>query len=104
MITKTIEYFVIVEENELFDSMEEREIFDTFEEARSHINDKNEDGTYKYHEPWNDYQGCWIYRHYADSTMKIISITNVWRFIHGRLSKEDSYCWDHEHAYTGKVW
>ena len=39
MITKTIEYFALVEENER--SMGEREIFDTFEEARSHINDKN---------------------------------------------------------------
>lgn len=102
MITKTIEYFAIVGENE--HSMGECEIFDTFEEARSHINDKNEDGTYKYREPWNDYQGCWIYRHYADSTMKTISTTNVWKFTYGRLRNYDSYCWDKEHAYTGKVW
>ena len=102
MITKTIEYFAIAEENE--HSAGEREIFDTFEEARSHINDKNEDGTYKYREPWNDYQGCWIYRYYADSTMKTISTTNVWRYINGSLSKEDSYCWDKEHSYIGKVW
>lgn len=100
MITKTIEYFALVEENER--SMGEREIFDTFEEARSHINDKNEDGTYKYREPWNDYQGCWIRRYYADSTMKNVSITNIWRFSNGCLY--NSYCWDREHAYTGKVW
>lgn len=100
MITKTIEYFAIVEENER--SMGEREIFDTFEEARSHINDKNEDGTYKYREPWNDYQGCWIYRYYADSTMKTVSTTNVWQFSDGFLY--NSYCWDKEHPYTGKIW
>ena len=100
MITKTIEYFALVEENER--SMGEREIFDTFEEARSHINDKNEDGSYKYREPWNDYQGCWIYRYYADSTRKTVSTTNVWQFSNGCLY--NSYCWDREHAYTGKVW
>ena len=54
VINGVIEYFSLVGENE--HSMEECEIFDTFEEARSHINDKNEDGKYRYCEPWNDYQ------------------------------------------------
>ena len=53
MVKKPIEYYTIAREHWVFETQTaivlEEDTFNSFEEARSHIYDKNEDGSYKYH-------------------------------------------------------
>ena len=103
MVTKPIELFVICSDGEK--PCMENEYFDTFEDARSHISDMKEDGRrYKYSGWWGDRQVCDIKRIYIEPGMKRPLCTNTWAFKDGKLDPDDSYIWDDEHAYKGKVW
>ena len=106
MITKTIEYFAIVEDGDGVTPSKIAEIFDTFEEARSHINDLIEDGEdkgrYKYCQRWTNKQGCSIKRYLATPTMKRIYRTDSWDYKDGKLV--EYYNWVQDYPYKGKYW
>ncbi len=103
MVTKSIELFVICADYEY--TSKEEEYFNTFEDARNHISDMDESGRrYKYSGWWSDRQTCEIKRIYIEPGMKCPECTNIWSFKDGKLDPNNSYVWNHEHAYRGKVW
>lgn len=84
MTKKTIEFYVIKEEISEYNERE-AEYFDTFEEARSHINDTDENGRYKYCGYWTDSQECSICRKFINPQTKTMITTDTWVFKKGKL-------------------
>lgn len=100
MTKRNIEFFVLVDCSGEYNTTE-AEYFDTFEEARSHINDTNEHGNFKYHGWWTDAQECEIKRIIITPEYKLPKTTDIWAYRNGRLDETHSY--HYENAYQGKV-
>lgn len=108
MVKKPIEYYTIAREHWVFETQTaivlEEETFNSFEDARSHIYDKNEDGSYKYHGAYNKQMECYIRRYYICPGMKLVSKTDEWKYDEvSEFQPAEHRCFNKLHAYKGAV-
>ena len=106
MVKERKEYFVIKDCSGEYNSVD-AEWFDTFEEARSHINDSNEHGNYRYTGWYTDSRECEIERRVVGGKQKRMVTLDSWNYRDGRLNEEYSYHWSSRYGepeYEGKVW
>ena len=104
MVRERKEYFVITKQTSESYSID-NEWFDTFEEARKHINDKDENGNYKYTGWCTGSQKCRIERRVVGGKQKSMVTLDSWSYYDGKLDTDYSYHWSSrfgEPEYEGK--
>lgn len=108
MVKKPIEYYTIATNHWVFETQREVvlevETFDSFEEARSHIYDKNEDGSYKYHSVYGKDMECRIRRYYICPEMPVVTMTDEWKYDEiSEFQPAEHSCFSKKYAYKGFV-
>jgi len=105
MIKERKEFFVLVKESGEY-SVSDVEWFDTFEEARSHINDLDENGRFKYTGWWLDSQACYIERRAVGGKLPQMVTLDCWAFKHGHIDGNNTYHYAKQYGEENyrKVW
>ena len=106
MIKERKEFFVLVKESGEY-SISDVEWFETFEEARSHINDLDEKGQFKYTAWFLRSQACYIERRAVGGKLPRMVTLNRWSFKKGQLDTDYSFNYAEQYReenYKGKVW